>query len=226
MNKTGELAESKISSLQTLQIRECSFSFRGFFNEPRPLESINTAQLADAFLDTFREFNLSAADVVLEKGDSLFGYAFKAHLYNRLVSINVGAIAVEASFLRLVAVADRRIAADCIKKLIELFRPLLSQYCFFEAAIHADFSFVKDREDFFSRNADGGLDLGGILAYKKVDKQQLIRLEIDQSYTYPNGAFIDFRTMAMTLEDFLSSDPIWRRFFELVERFNLRLDDV
>jgi hypothetical protein len=225
MNKTGELAESKTASLQKLQVRECSFSFRGFFDRPRSLESINTTQLADAFLDTFREYNLSAADVVLEKGDSLFGYSFKAHLYNRLVSINVGAIAVEASFLRLVALADRRIAAECIKKLIELFRPQLSQYCFFEAAIHADFSAAKDREDFFFRNAEGGLDLGGILAYKKMDKE-LIRLEIDQSYTYANGAFIDFRTMGMTLQDFLSSDPIWRRFFELTERFHLRLDDV
>jgi hypothetical protein len=56
--------------------------------------------------------------------------------------------------------------------------------------------------------------------------KELIRLEIDQSYTYANGAFIDFRTMGMTLQDFLSSDPIWRRFFELTERFHLRLDDV
>lgn len=226
MSETGELAESKLSSLQALQIRECSFSFRGFFDRPRPLESIHTTQLAEAFLDTFREYNLSAADIVLEKGDSLFGYSLKAHLYNRLVSINVGAIAVEASFLRLVAIADRRIAAECIKKLIDLFGPLLSQYCFFEAAIHADFSSAKDREDFFSHHADGGLELGGILAYKKMDKEHLIRLEIDQSYTYPNGAFIDLRTMGMTLQAFLSSDPIWRRFFDLIEPFHVRLNDV
>jgi hypothetical protein len=226
MNETSEIAKSKASSVETLKIRECSFSFRGFFERPRSLESIHTNQMADAFLDTFREYNLSAADVALEKGDGLFGYSFKAHLFNRLLSINVGAIAVEGTFLRLLAVADRRLAAECIKKLIELFRPALSQYCSFEAAIHADFNSAKEREDFFSHNARGGLELGGILAYKKLDNQQVIRMEIDQSWTFQNGAFIDFRTMGMRLDELLSSDPIWRRFFELIEGFHLRLDDV
>ncbi len=226
MNETAELAKSETSCLETLKIRECTFSFRGFFDRPRSLESIRTNQIADAFLDTFREYNLSAADILLEKGDSLFGYSLKAHLFNRLLFINVGAIAVEGTFNRLLGAADRRLAAECIKKLAEVFREGLSQYCFFEAALHADFDSAKKRGDFFSLNADGGLELGGILAYKKLDNQQLIRVEIDQSFTFENGVFIDFRTMGMRLDALLSSDPIWGRFFQLIEGFDLRLDDV
>jgi hypothetical protein len=226
MKETSEVAKSTASSLETLKIRECSFSFRAFFDRPRSLESIHINQLADAVLDTFREYNVSAADILLEKGDGLFGYSFKTHLLNRLLSINVGAVAVEGTFLRLLTLADRRLAAECIKKLIELFRPALSKYCFFEAAIHADFNSAKEREAFFSNHAQGGLELGGILAYKKLDNQRVLRIEIDQSWTFENGAFIDLRTMGTTLEELLSSDPIWRRFFELLEGFHLRLDDV
>ena len=226
MNETQDLAKSEASSIETLKIRECSFWFRAFFDRPRSLESIHTNQIADAFLDTFREYNLSAADIVLERGDCLFGYSLKAHLFNRLLSINVGAVAVEGTFLRLLAVADRRLAAECIKKLVEVFRGELSQYCFFEVALHAEFNSAKQRTDFFLLNADGGLELGGILAYKRLDDQQLIRVEIDQSYIFENGAFIDLRAATMTLEELLSSDPIWHRFFELIEGFDLRLDDV
>jgi hypothetical protein len=43
--------------------------------------------MADSFLDTFREYNLRPADVILEKGDGLFGYSLKAYLFNRLLSI-------------------------------------------------------------------------------------------------------------------------------------------
>lgn len=226
MNQTSEVAKSEASSLETLKIRECGFSFRGSFDRPRSLESLRTTELADAFLETFREQNLSAADIMLENGDSLFGYSLKAYLYSRLVSINVGAMAVEGAFLRLLTAADRHIAAECIKKVIELFKPALLPVCFFEAFIHADFSSAKAREEFLSRHADAGLELGGVLGYKKVEDQQFIRIQIDQSYTYGNGAFIHFSTLGMRLETFLSSDPIWHRFFELTERFALRLDDV
>ena len=226
MNKTSEATTSKASSLETLKIRDCSFSFRAFFDHPRSLESIRATEMAEMFLDAFREYNLSATDVVLEKGDGLFGYSFRAQLFNRLISINVGALAVEGSFSRLLQAVDRRLAAECIKKLTTIFREVLSQYCFFEVALHADFDSAKKREDFLSLNADGGLELGGILAYKKLDNEQLIRVEIDQSYTFENGVFIDFRTMAMRLDALLSSDPIWRTFFQLIEGFDLRLDDV
>jgi len=226
MNQTSEVAKTQVSSLETLKIRDCGFSFRGSFDGPRSLESLHATEVANAFLETFREQNLSAADVILDKGDSLFGYSLKAYLYGRLVSINLGAIAVEGSFLRLLSAADRHIAAECIKKVIELFKPALSPVCFFEAAIHADFRSAKAREEFFSRHAGAGLDLGGVLGYKKVEDQEFIRVSIDQSYTYANGAFIHLSTLGMRLERFLSSDPIWHRFFELTERFALRLDDV
>jgi hypothetical protein len=226
MNEATQAPKPQAASLQTLTIRDCSFAFRAFFERPRSLESVHLSQMAEAFLDTFREYNVSAADVILEKGDGLFGYSLKAYLFNRLLSINVGAIAVEGTFLRLLAVADRRLAAECIKKLIELFRPVLSQYCSFEAAVHADFNSRTERENFFRDKAQGGLDFGGILAYKKLEDQQVIRIEIDQSYTFENGAFIDFRTMAITLEQLLSSDPIWSRFFKLIEGFYLTLNDV
>jgi len=226
MTETSQVRKSRPSALETLSIRECSFSFRAFFDRPRTLQSVQTTELADAFLDTFHEQNLSAADITLDKGDSLFGYSIKAQLYSRLVSINVDAIAVEGAFLRLLTAADRGIAAECIKKLIELFRPALSQNCFFEAAIHADFGSTKAREEYFSHHADAGLELGGVLGYKRIQNQQLIRVQIDQSYTYENGAFVHFSTVGMTVEAFLSSDPIWRRFFQLTERFALKLDDV
>ena len=213
-------------SLEILKIRECTFSFRSFFGKPRSLASIQIPEIANAFLDTFREYNLSAADIVLEKGDGLFGYSLKAHLFNRLLSINVSAIAVESTFGRLLGAADRRLAADCIKKLVALFRDGLSEYCFFEAALHADFESSNEKDEFFSLNAEGGLDLGGVLAYKKLGEEQLIRVEIDQSWTLPNGAFIDFRAIGMKLEQFLSFDPIWGKFFELTEGFDLQLEDA
>ena len=81
--------------------------------------------------------------------------------------MNVGAMVVEGTFLRLLTAADRHIAGECIEKLIELFRPALLQVCLFEAVIHADFSSAKAREEFFSRHANAGLELGGILGYKE-----------------------------------------------------------
>ena len=67
MKQTSEAAKSQTSSLETLKIRECGFSFRGSFDKPRSLEVVNTTGLADAFLQTFREHNVSAADIVLER---------------------------------------------------------------------------------------------------------------------------------------------------------------
>jgi len=226
MSETSQVANSPSSSPETLTIRDCGFSFRASFDRPLTLQSVNTTELTNAFLDTFREQNLSAADITLEKGDSLFGYSIKAHLYSRLITINVSGIGIESTLLRLLTAADRGIGAECIKKTIELFGGALSPNCLFEASVHADFGSSEARHAFFSGHAEGGLELGGVLGYKRIQNEQLIRVQIDQSYAYENGAFIYFTTLGMTVETLLSSDPIWRRYFELTENFALKLKDV
>ncbi len=75
MNETPASAKSAVSSLETLNIRDCSFSFRAFFEHPHSLEAISVDQLANTLLERFREQNLSVAEITLEKGDSLFGYS-------------------------------------------------------------------------------------------------------------------------------------------------------
>jgi len=213
------------SAIAPLAVRDCGFLFQGAFAQPRPLSSIDLKQITDKFLSTFQEYNLTATDISLDRGDSLFGYSLKAQLFNGLVSFNLGAISIEGKFTRLLRAADRRLAADCIKKLVEIFREGLSEFCYFEIVLHADFSSSKERVDFFSRKAQGGLDIVGILGYRQLDDQQTIRLEIDQSYTFPDGAFIAWKTIGMKLTTLLSSEPIWATFFSLIEVFNLQLKD-
>lgn len=213
------------SAIAALAIRDCAFLFQGSFAQPRPLPSIDLKSLTDKFLSTFQEYNLTATDISFDRGDSLFGYSLKAGLFNGLVSFNVRALSIEGTFNRMLRAADRRLAADCIKKLVEIFREGLSEFCYFEIALHADFNSPKERLDFFSRKAQGGLAIVGILGYRQLDDQQRIRLEIDQSYTFPDGAFIGCRTIGMKLATLLSFDPIWGTFFSLTEAFDLQLQD-
>jgi hypothetical protein len=213
------------SAIAALAVRECAFLFRGFFAQPQPLLSIDLKSITDKFLSTFKEYNLTATDISFDRGDSLFGYSLKAGLFNGLVSFNVGAMSIEGTFSRLLRATDRRLAADCIKKLVEIFSEGLSEFCYFEIALHADFNSTKERLDFFSRKAQGGLATVGILGYRQLDDQQSIRLEIDQSYTFPDGAFIGWRTIGMKLAKLLSFDPIWATFFSLIEAFDLQLQD-
>lgn len=225
MNKTEMLQEQKVS-FSKLTIRECSFSFRVFFNAPRSLPALDLKTLTETLLSSFREYNLTAADISLDRGDGLFGYSVKAQLFNGLLAIIFNATAINGTFTRLVRAADRELAASCIKKLVEMFGDGLTEFCFFEIAVHADFPSNADRNGFFARKADGGLDLCGVLGYKQLeDPQQSIRVEVDQSWSYPDGAFFNWRTIGMKLPVLLSFEPIWAEFFSTLEWFSLELQD-
>lgn len=219
------LQECKVSPSR-LTIRECSFSFRVVFNAPRSLSALDLKTLTDTLLLSFREYNLTAADISLDRGDGLFSYSVKAQLFNGLMSIIFSATAIDATFTRLLRVADRQLAGACIKKLVEVSGEGLSEFCFLEIALHADFQSKAERDDFFSRKVDGGLELWGVLGYRQLDDpQQKIRVEVDQSWTYPDGAFLDWRTIGMKLPVLLSFDPIWSKFFSLLEPLGLQLQD-
>jgi hypothetical protein len=212
--------------VQSLAIRECSFAFRVSFAAPRSFETVSFKDLTDVLLAEFREYNLTAADISLDRGDGLFGYSLKTQLFNGLISFVITATAVDSTFTRLLRVADRQLAAACIKKLIEIFGDKLSGFCFFEIALHADFQSQTVRNEFFSRKVGEGLQLWGMLGYKQLDDpQQTIRLEVDQSWTYPDGAFFNWRTIGMKLPMLLSFDPIWNNFFSILKPFGLQLQD-
>lgn len=212
--------------VHALAIRECSFAFRAAFAAPRSFETVSFKDLTDALLAKFREYNLTATDISLDRGDGLFGYSLKTQLFNGLISFVISATAVDSNFTRLLRNADRQLAAACINKLIEIFSDKLSEFCFFEIALHADFPSAAVRNEFFSRKADEGLQLWGMLGYKQLDDpQQTIRLEVDQSWTYPDGAFFDWRTIGMKLPMLLSFDPIWSNFFSILKPLGLQLQD-
>jgi hypothetical protein len=215
-----------LSQVEKLAIRECSFSFRTMFAEPRPLETVNLKKLTDTLLVSFREYNLNASDITMDRGDYLFGYSIKAQLFGGLISFVIGATGVDGNFSRLVGVADRQLAAAGIRKLIEAFGDGLSEFCFMEIALHADFQSADRRKAFFSRKVQEGLEEWGLLGYKHLDDpQQKIRVEVDQSWTYPGGAFFDWRTIGLKRATLLSFDPIWGKFFALLEPFDLELQD-
>src|SRR5438046_4796888 len=88
--------------MTVLVIRDCTFFLRGFFIPPRPFASLDLLDLPNRLLEQFKDFNLTAGDVSLDRGDSLFGYSLKTQLFNRFVSFVIASGTLDATCTRLV----------------------------------------------------------------------------------------------------------------------------
>ena len=209
-----------------LSILDCSATFRGIYTSPQLLHSINFEKLTEAVLNEFRTYNIAPTDITLENGDGLFNYSIKAHLFNRLITFTSTAVNLEASFARLIRGSDRTIGADCLRKIVGLGRDYLTENCYFEIGLHAGFASEASRDAFFMQDNQSHLQLVGTLGYKKLpDSDQMVRLQVDQSWVFPSAAYITWTTIGMTLTQLLKPESIWTSFFQMLEPLQLQLTD-
>lgn len=174
-----------------------------------------------------QQFAVDPSAISLDRGDGLFQYALRAALFNRLMSITVSAQTLEANFTSVISAADRAVAFAYLKKLVAVFGEDLGPTCFVEIGVHAAFSSKEERDKFFSAKASAGLESAGVLGYKQFGgSEQLIRLEIDQSWVYSDAAFIVWRTIGMQLAALMEYvDNLWKTLFAFIAPFDLELKD-
>jgi hypothetical protein len=209
-----------------LSILDCYATFRGIYKNPQLLQLINFEKLTEAILNEFRTYNIAPTDITLERGDGLFGYSIKAHLLNRLITFTSTAVNLEASFARLIRGSDRTIGADCLRKIVGIGRDYLTENCYFEIGLHARFASDKSRDAFFMQDNQSHLQLVGTLGYKKLpDSDQMVRLQVDQSWVFPSAAYITWSTIGMKLTQLLEPEPIWTPFFQMLEPLQLQVTD-
>lgn len=207
-----------------LTVRDGWASFRGVYAAPQLLESVNFETLTGTLLKEFSAYNITPTNITLERGDGLFGYSIKAQLFNHLVNFTSTAVNLEASFTRLIRATDRDIAADCLHKLFNMAHAYLADTCIFELGLHAAFDSQKTRDAFFTRDNPAGLAFVGTLGYKKLlNPEQMIRIQIDQSWVFPEAAYITWTTIGMKFAQLL--DSMWTPFFGLLEPLGLKLTD-
>jgi len=209
-----------------LSILDCSATFRGVYTNPQLLQSINLEKLTKSVLNEFRTYNIAPTDITLENGDGLFSYSIKAHLFNRLITFTSTAVNLEASFARLIRGSDRKIGADCLRKIVAIGRDYLTDNCYFEIGVHAAFASETSRDAFFMQDNESHLQLVGTLGYRKLaDSDQMVRLQVDQSWVFPNAAYITWTTIGMKLTQLLEPETIWTPFFQMLEPLRLKLTD-
>jgi hypothetical protein len=209
-----------------LTVRDGWASFKGYYAAPQLLQSINLETLTGTFLKEFSSYHITPTNITLERGDGLFGYSIKAHLFNHLINFASTAVNLEASFTRLIRATDRTIAADCLRKLINMGRDYLGDICVFELALHAAFDSQKTRDGFLTRENPAGLAMVGTLGYKKLpNPEQMIRFQIDQSWVFPEAVYITWTTLGMKFAQLTEPDPMWTPFFAMLEPLGLKLSD-
>jgi hypothetical protein len=200
--------------------------FRGFYAHAQLLQTINLPQLTEAMLTEFEAYNIVPTNITLDNGDGLFGYSIKAHLFNRLINFTSTATNLEASFARLIRTSDRKIAEACLRKVIGIAHDYLTENCFFEIGLHASFDSQKSRDAFFTPAAKSDLEFVGTLGYKKLQgSDQMIRFQVDQSWIFPDAAYITWTTVGMNIAKLLESEPLWTPFFQMLEPLGLTLKD-
>lgn len=209
-----------------LTVRDGWASFRGQYAAPQLLQSVNFEALTATILKEFSPYHITPTNITLENVDGLFNYSIKAHLFNHLINFTSTAVNLEAGFTRLIRATDRAIAADCLRKLVAIGRDYLGDNCLFDVGLHAAFDSQKTRDAFFTRENPAGLAFVGTLGYKKFpNSEQMIRIQIDQSFVFPEAAYITWTTIGMTFAQLLEPDPIWTPFFTMLEPLGLKLSD-
>ena len=199
---------------------------KGSYAAPQLLQSVDFETLTGTFLKEFSPYNITPTNITLERGDGLFGYSIKAHLFNHLVNFTSTAVNLEASFTRLIRATDRAIVADCLHKLINIAREYLCDICVFDLGLHAAFDSQKTRDAYLTRANPAGLAFVGTLGYKTLaNPEQMIRFQIDQSCVFPEAAYITWTTIGMKVAQLLEPDSIWTPFFAMLEPVGLKLSD-
>ena len=209
-----------------LTVRDGWASFNGYYAAPRLLQSVNLETLTSTVINEFRPYHITPTDITLDRGDGLFGYSIKAHLFNHLINFTSTALNLEATFTRLIRATDRKITADCLHKLVNLAHDYLSDNCVFNLGLHTAFDSQKTRDAFFTRENTADLAFVGTLGYKKLpNSEQMIRIQIDQSWLFPEAAYITWTTIGVKIAQLLEPDPLWTPFFATLEPFGLQLTD-
>ncbi len=209
-----------------LTIRDGWATFKGYYSAAQLLQSVDFATLTGTVLKEFSPYHITPSNITLERGDGLFGYSIRTHLFNHLINFTSTAVNLEASFRNLIRATDREIAADCLHKLINIGRDYLSDICVFDFGLHAAFDSQRTRDAYFTRENPAGLAFVGTLGYKKLpNPEQMIRIQIDQSFVFPEGAYITWTTLGMKITQLLEPDSIWTPFFAMLEPLGLQLTD-
>jgi hypothetical protein len=217
---------STSNTARVLTVRDGWASFRGLYAAPQLLESVNFETLTGTLLKEFSSYNITPTNITLERGDGLFGYSVKAHLFNQLINFTSTAVNLDASFRRLIRATDREIAADCLRKLISMAHAYLADACVFELGLHAAFDSQKTRDTFFTRENSADLAFVGTLGYKKLpNPEQMIRIQIDQSWVFSEAAYITWTTIGMKFAQLLETGSMWTPFFVMLEPLGLKLTD-
>jgi hypothetical protein len=210
-----------------LTIRDCSLAFKGFYSPACIFERSRIERLATSMLERFSANNLQPTDLTLDTGDELYRYLLRVTLFNRLTTFAISAQTAEANFTRLLSQADRALAANCLDTMVNVSKDGLSDHCYVEANVHASFTSPAEREEFFSRRVTDGIDMAGILGYKSIgNPDQLVRIEIDQSWVYPDAAYLVWKTIGMPLARVVESPlQLWDIMFDVTQPLGLEFLD-
>jgi len=227
--------------MHTVRIWDCFVYFQSFFPKAVPFSAQGFESLSLRLLDSFASDNLGASDISLEKGDELFSYKFKARLFNDLITFTVDSTHVEASFKNIRRSGDREIVLRCIDRLIVVLEHLETKVGWLNVSLHAGMESEEIRNDYlkgFGR-PEAGFAMGGGLIYKTESEYgKFIRLEVDQSYTYPQAVFIEWRVSELSIPRMFAKtgvipgleipgldakSDVWDDLFHLAEIFDLKI---
>jgi len=213
--------------MRTARILDCTVFFQSIFPKAFPFSAQDFDSLALRLLEAFAPDGLSPADFTLVRGDELFSYSLKVRLFNDLISFTVDATRVEASFKNIRRNGDREIVLRCLTKFTQALDYLNITTCFLGVTAHAALDSPETRDQYlqgFGR-PDAGFAMGGGLIYKTENELcKLLRLEVDQSYTFPEAVFIDWRASGFIVSQLFAKSGIWEHLFQLAEIFDLHIE--
>ena len=227
---TGSLLGNRLdrqtlaTPMLTLRIRDCSIFFQSFFAKPVPFSTQRFEELSLQLLEAFASYNLRPSDISLDRGDGLFSYTLKVSLFSNLVSFMVDASHLEASFRNTNRESDREIVTICLKNILSVLGHLGIEIGSLNVVAHVACESEQLRNDYLKGFGRPGFTMGGALGYKTdTDYCKSVRLEVDQSYLFPDSLFINWQVSDLTNSYLLSEPHVWRKLFQIAEGFDLNV---
>jgi hypothetical protein len=213
--------------MRTAKILDCTVYFQSFFPKAIPFSTQGFEALALRLLEAFASDGLNPADFTLNKGDELFSYSLKVRLFNDLLFFMLDATHVEISFKNIRRSSDREIVLRCLDNFTQALDHLDIKTAFLNVKAHTALGSTEIRDQYlqgFGR-PEAGFTMGGGLLYKtENDFCKLLRLEVDQSYTFSDAVFIDWRASDFVTSQLFAKPDIWEHLFRLAEIFDLHIE--
>jgi hypothetical protein len=212
--------------MRTARILECTVDFQSVFPKAYPFSAHGFDALALRLLEAFASEGLNPGDFTLSRGDGLFSYSLKLRLFNDLISFTVDATHVKASFKNIRRNGDREIVLRCLGKFTQALEYLEIKTCLLDVSAHVALDSPEIRDLYlqgFGR-PEAGFAMGGGLIYKtENDYCKIVRLEVDQSYTFSEAVFITWRVGELAIPQPFAKSDIWEHLFRLTEIFDLQI---